>query len=305
VTISGKLGGSYTSNTSNTGVKTSGFAMQDGDVNFAAVEDLGGGLKAEVFMGIRLRGREVNTDGASDGIGARNATVGLTGAFGSVLVGAIAAPSGILAIGGAGAAGFKGVDDNGELLDAEVNSVDIFQYTTPKFSGVNAYVQLVDNIGDAATGGLEDTATTPSATVLGLNYANGPWLANFDTTSYKRNASTSTVDSRIRASGSYNFGIATLGLGYQTNDNTTTDVTQRLLGVNVPLSAAFSAGVNYVTRDTKTLATGVSAKNKGYETGVNYSLSKRTSIAASYRVINESSSDINQKFTRVRLMHSF
>ena len=34
VTINGKFGASYTSNTSNAGVKANGLAMQDGDVNF-------------------------------------------------------------------------------------------------------------------------------------------------------------------------------------------------------------------------------------------------------------------------------
>ena len=315
VTISGKLGAQFTSTQSNTGVKGTGFNVTDGDVNFAAVEDLGGGLKADVFMGIRLRGREINADAGSstafgdqaDGIGARNATIRLSGDFGSVLAGAISAPSGILAIGGAGAAGFKGVDDEGELLDAEVNSIDIFQYTTPTFlGGANAYLQIVDSIGDAAAGGLQRGAATPSATVLGLNFANGPIKANIDTTTYKRNASTTaTADSRLRLSASYDFGMAAVGFGYQTNDNTTTDVTQMLLGLNVPVTSALSAGINYVTRDTKTLATGAKVSNKGYETGINYSLSKRTTVAASYRFINEGAAARDATYTRVRLMHAF
>jgi len=305
VTISGKLGGSYTANTSNAGVKTSGFNMQDGDVNFTVVEDLGGGLKADVFMGIRLRGREANTDGAVDGIGSRNATVRLSGGFGSVLVGAVASPSGILAIGGAGATGFKGLDDGGELLDAEVNSLDILQYTTPTMSGFSGYVQFVDSIDNAGATGRESTATTMAATVFGANYANGPILANADTTSYKLNTSGGTAESRIRVSGSYNLGFMTAGLGYQTNNNTTTDVTQTVVGLNVPVNAQLSAAFNYAVRTTKTLSTSASASNKGYEAGVNYSLSKRTTVAASYRMINESSASINQKHTRVRLMHAF
>jgi len=306
VTITGKLGGSYTANTSNAGVKTSGFAMQDGDVNFVVAEDLGGGLKADVFMGIRLRGREVNTDGASDGIGSRNAHVRVTGGFGSVLIGAVASPSSILALGGAGAVGFKGVDDGGELLDAETNSIDLFQYTTPTMMGANAYVQFVDNIGNAATGGRESAATTPTATVFGLNYANGPIQANIDTTSFKINSSTTfTGESRVRASASYNLGVATVGFGYQTNNNTLTDVKQMVVGVNVPVNAQLSAAINYATRDTETLSTGATVTNKGYEAGVNYSLSKRTAVAVSYRLINEGASAIDQKHTRVRLMHSF
>ena len=305
VTINGKFGASYTSNTSNAGVKANGLAMQDGDVNFVVSEDLGGGMKADVFMGIRLRGREANTDGAVDGIGSRNASVSVSGGFGSVLVGAVASPSSILARGGAGAVGFKGMDDAGELLDAEVNSVELLQYTTPTFSGFSGYVQVVDSIGDAGNFGLENAALTPSANVIGVNYSAGPLSANFDSTSFKRNSSTSTADSRVRTSASYNLGVATIGFGYQTNDNTTTDVTQMVLGVNVPISGELSAAVNYASRDTKTLSTGVSAKNKGYEAGVNYSLSKRTAVAVSHRVIDEAASAINQKHTRIRLMHSF
>jgi len=305
VTISGKLGAQFVQETSNTGVKGNGFNIVDGDVNFAMVEDLGGGMKADAFMGIRLRGREVNTDGASDGIGARNAFVRLTGGFGSVMAGAVSSPSGILAIGGAGAAGFKGVDDAGELLDAETNSVDLFEYRTPSMNGLNAFVQSVDSIGDAGQSGVSTTAATPSATVFGLSYSNGPINALIDTTKFQRNASTSTADQRLRVSASYNLGVATVGLGYQTNDNTTTDVKQTLVGLNVPLNASLSAGINYVERNTKTLATNVTVKNKGYEAGVNYSLSKRTTIAASYRLINEGAFAIDQKLTRVRLMHAF
>ena len=310
VTINGKLGAQFVQERSNTGVKGSGFNIVDGDVNFVVVEDLGGGLKADAFLGIRLRGREANADAGTpadgaDGIGARNAFVRLTGGFGSVMAGAISAPSGILAIGGAGAAGFKGVDDAGELLDAEVNSVDLFEYRTPTMNGLNAFVQSVDSIGDAGQAGVSTAATTPSATVFGLSYSSGPIKALVDTTKFKRQASTSTADQRMRVSASYDLGVAAVGLGYQTNDNTLTDVKQTLVGLNVPLNASLSAGINYVERATKTLATGVTVKNKGYEAGVNYSLSKRTTIAASYRLINEGAFAIDQQFTRVRLMHAF
>ena len=304
VTINGKLGTQYSATTTNAGVKANGFNVSDGDVNFVVSEDLGGGLKADAFMGIRLRGREINSDGASDGIGARNATVSLSGGFGSVMVGAIAAGSGIAARGTAGQAGYNGLDHDGTLLDAEVNGVDIFSYTTPTFNGINAYIQIVDSIGDPGAGGLEAVNTLPSATVVGLNYSAGPLSANIDTTSFDRNASTSTADSRLRLSAQYNLGMAIVGFGYQTNDNTTTDVTQTVFGVSVPMGA-LSIGAAMSTRDTKTLSTGASVENKGYEIVANYNLSKRTSIAASYRTVNEGATTIDQKATRIRLMHSF
>lgn len=317
VTINGKFGYAYGSTTSNAGVKANGFFTSDGDVNFVAVEDLGGGLKAEAFMGIRLRGREANADAGSstavgdqaDGIGARNATVSLSGGFGSVMAGAVASGSGILARGTAGQAGYNGLDHDSTLMDAELNGIDLFQYTTPTFSGANAYIQIVDSIANPGAGGLEKASALPSATVVGLNYSAGPLSANIDTTSYDRNAApttavSGTADSRVRMSAQYNLGVATVGFGYQTNDNTTTDVKQSLVGVSVPFGA-FSVGAAIAQRDTKTLATGASVKNKGYEIVANYNLSKRTSIAASYRTVDEGDKTIDQKATRVRLMHAF
>jgi predicted porin len=289
------------------------------------VEDLGGGLKAEAFMGIRLRGREVNPDSPTastqiatqdqaDGIGARDSRITLSGGFGSVIVGAVASGSGILARGTAGQAGYNGLDsDTFLLIDPEVNGVDLFQYTTPTMSGVNAYIQVVDSIGNPGAGGLETAAKSSSAMVYGLNYANGPLSANIDTTSYKRNdvanavnwtTAAATADSRVRMSAQYDLGVAKVGFGYQTNDNTTTDAKQSIFGVSVPFGA-LSIGAAIAQRDTKTLATGASVKNKGYEIVANYDLSKRTSIAASIRSVNEGDKAFDAKATRVRLMHAF
>jgi predicted porin len=316
VTVSGKFGYSYIASQTNAGVKTSGFSATDGDVNFTAAEDLGNGLKATAFMGIRLRGREVNADAGSstahsdqaDGIGARDSRITLSGGFGSVTVGAVASGSGIL-LGNGGAGYLQGLDHDSTLVDAEVNGIDLFQYQTPTIAGFNAYVQVVDSIGNPGAGGLNAADKTVAATVVGINYAAGPIKANIDTTSYDRNTVASgavaeTADSRVRASASYDMGVATVGLGYQTNDNTTTDIKQMLMGVSIPMGA-ISLGANYATRDTKTISTGATVKNKGYEVGANYAFSKRTNLVASYRVVNEGNKDIDQKSTRVRLMHAF
>jgi hypothetical protein len=303
VTINGKLGAQYMATKSSAGAKTNGFNIVDGDVNFVMVEDLGGGLKASAFMGIRLRGREASSDGAVDGIGARNATISLSGGFGSVTAGAVAAGSGIMKFGTAGAV-LLGIDDTGLLMDKEVNSVDLFEYRTRSMSGLTGYVQLVDSISDAGGGGMGKTEAAMSATVAGVDYVNGPVAFSIDTTKYNRNLSAFTNDTRLRTSASYDLGVAKLGLGYQTNDNTLTDVKQTLIGVNVPMGA-FSIGLNWADRKTKTLATGLTAKNSGYEAGVNYALSKRTAIAASMGSIDVAGALNDQTFSRVRLMHSF
>ena len=151
VTISGKFGYQYSDTKTQAGVKANGFNTSDGDVNFSLTEDLGAGMSAQVFMGIRLRGREINADSGAasaavtvpagggtvpagsdqaDGIGARDSRITLAGPFGSITAGAVASGSGIVARGSAGAAGFQGLDHDSTLLDGELNGLDLFQYTT-------------------------------------------------------------------------------------------------------------------------------------------------------------------------------
>ena len=65
MTISGKLRFGYESATSAANAKTSGVGVTDGNVIFAAVEDLGGGLKATASMDVRVRGRDNATDAES------------------------------------------------------------------------------------------------------------------------------------------------------------------------------------------------------------------------------------------------
>lgn len=307
-TISGKFGYAYQAQTSATGAKSTGFLTSDGDVNFRASEDLGAGLKASVFMGIRLRGREVNSDGATDGIGARDGTITLDGGFGSLTVGAVASGSGIASRGTAGAPG-EGLDDDGEILDAETNGIDLLSYTTPSFGGASVYVQMVDSIGNPGAGGTETTSTVNSANVIGVNYSAGPISANIDSTKYANHATTTTSangnpESRVRMSVSYDLGMAKVGFGRQTNDNVLTDMTQTVYGVSVPMGA-LTLGVAYGKQTTKTIATGAEASNTGINWGANYALSKRTNVQLSYRVIDTAASTTDTKSTRVRLMHSF
>ena len=93
--VSGKFGFAYGAyNYTNTSgvitlVKRNGFEVTDGNVTFAASEDLGGGMKAGVSMDVRVRGRGVAASGTVDG---RDAYVYLSGGFGELKAGAVDAP---------------------------------------------------------------------------------------------------------------------------------------------------------------------------------------------------------------------
>ena len=122
VNLTGKFRFAYQAFNNGTGAanaKSNGFAVTDGDVVFAAVEDLGGGLKAGATMAVRVRGRATTSTASATAVVApattlagsasgapvdgRDATVFLMGGFGSLVGGAVEAANGIIGYGGAGA----------------------------------------------------------------------------------------------------------------------------------------------------------------------------------------------------------
>lgn len=324
VTLSGKLAFAYaTANSANdrvTGaeVKKNGLGVTDGDFVLTASEDLGGGMKATASMAVQSRGRDTDIKG-------RDASLNISGGFGTVTIGAVEAANGILGLGGAGAPvigmdGACGVaactttalpTTNGlarAALDAAGN-VDILQYTSPDFNGFKVAVAVLEGAGGLGAYGSESTAANQDATLLRVTYAGGPVAVMADYTNYGLNAVAVGADDRIRVSGSYDLGVVKLGAGYQTKKTTAATNNgnkQYILGVSAPVGAALTVGANYV-RNTQDAAVTV----KGYELGANYALSKRTGIQVAYQNLSESEANgvaaIGGSATtfRVRLMHSF
>ncbi len=305
VTISGKLRYAYESTKSATNAKANGLAVTDGDLNFVAVEDLGGGLKATASMAYVSRGRDTTISG-------RDASLSLAGGFGSVMIGSVEAGNGILGLGGAGAPVY-GLD-NGVTL-AGASNVDIIKYTLPAFNGFTLSVNATDATaattnaavtGTPATLGMGAAAATQDSTGLGLNYANGPLTVAADVTNYGTNAAVaastfSLQDSRTRISANYNLGVATVGAGFQTSSTTTNvDTKQQVFGVSVPMGA-FVLGA--VVASSKT--DGVTGTNKGTDLGVQYNLSKRTFLASHYQTTKAANATASASKFRVQLSHAF
>ncbi len=246
-------------------------------------------------MALKLRGRGTQ----SSVVDGRDATVFVSGAFGSITAGAIEAGNGIIGRASAGAPTIG--QDSGVTLDAAAN-VDILTYTTPALmAGLTATVMVLDSVGAPTADGLQAAAATQDATVFALNYANGPLSLGVDTTSLGQNASASTgTDSRVRMSVSYDLGVAKVGAGYQTK-KTYAGVkdTQTMVGVSMP-AGAWTLGATYAVRNNDVNTSDA----KGWELGANYAFSKRTAVQIATRdlSINGASS---ATATRVRLMHSF
>ena len=315
VTISGKLRYALESSETTTGAviyKGEGIARTDGDIVFTAVEDLGNGLKATANFAFQTGGRTIAA-------GNRDGNLILSGGFGAVAFGSIDASNGITGLGGAGAPVWGNLE--GPVLTDSGNN-DYFSYTTPTMSGFSAKLMVLEasNTTTAATGantfaGLDSASSTATqdATLIGLNYVNGPLTIAADMTDYGYNADVTVLNtSRTRISASYDLGVAKVGFGRESRDAkatpTSASVTtaDTIVGVSIPVGA-LTLGFNYATGKTATDAFTV----KGTELGAKYDLSKRTYVALQTQ--NVKNADIfGAKATtnsatrhRIQLAHSF
>lgn len=333
VTISGKFGVSGVKNEINGAANATAdgkknatnFGVTDGDVRFSGVEDIGGGLKADFSMEIRVRGR------GDSGSVYRNATIGLAHtAFGKVTTGSIEVGNGIKTRGWAGApigiANALEANGTNGPLGAYANS-DILQYTSPELiKGLTVSALRAENIGTPgqaiATSTAVNTITRGSAAnTLGVSFTDGPISAGADYTIFNKNAATNAAKeaTRIRVSGSYDLGVAVVGAGYEKNSDmadTTGTTTLPLVtaaarnkanytaGVKVPLGA-FTLGAVYAKSEaTKSQATAFAAA--AYGLAAQYDFSKRTNVNYTFLKQSESNDkDFEGNRHQLRLMHSF
>jgi len=277
-TITGNYTFGWAQTTGGGVASASGLGTDTSDVNFAASEDLGGGMKASAKMGISgaHRGNAVTGNTASVSIGSSAFT--LTG-------GTIESTNGLLAIGSSGASGY-GLDC--KSISGSSN-IDIISLSVPLSSALTLGANYVDRgTGDTGLGlGTSGAASAQPSAGLSLTYAGGPLALKGDYTSWTRlNDATVTSNAnknRIRLSAAYDFGVARLSAGYSNLSRDTAagvstngTVTETLLGLKVP-AGALTFGLDYAVGTV----TGQD-DTSGYSLGVQYDLSKRTNISTSY-----------------------
>jgi hypothetical protein len=312
------------------GTKKAGLLQTDGSISISAKEDLGGGMTLSGSTTVDLKGRS--------SVNAENASLTLSGDFGSLALGSIEFGNGILGLGGAGSAG-RGLD-NGVALDGGTNA-DYIQFKTPALmEGLTAKLSR----GEVGPGAGDGAA---QSTGIGVDYSAGALTVAADTTSYSHPAAkavtaTSAVcaatdgsigtaaahgtdcgtglrmlaagnaalteaealakqaDSRMRLSFSYDLGAAKVGYGYQKKSykGTGKDNTQTVMGLNVPMGA-MSVGLAMSSQQTEG-----GVKTKGRDFSINYALSKRTSLNLSSMNVKAQGA-VADTYTRLRLKTTF
>ena len=245
-------------------------------INIVTVEDLGGGLRGGFDS--QMRFNSATGDRASAGTGAalfHGANVYVGGGFGTVRMGKIIEASNCAYDPWActGGAGLSAGSTTGGLIAAQTIA-NAVSYNTPTIGGFSASYNT------------SVSARANERSVLSLNYAAGPLTAQFLQSKGTPNTAGDVVggtpaitDAQAKGTSigaSYNFGVANVSVFNAKTENaagaTTADITG--LGLTVPMGAVtLLAGM---TQD-KQKASNLDGRTA---VGVNYALSKRTTLGA-------------------------
>jgi hypothetical protein len=241
-------------------------------ININVAEDLGGGLRGGFDSQIRFNASngDRNSSGAGNAL-FHTANTYLTGGFGTARIGSIV-EAGTCAFdpwactGGAALQAGTGISGIGGATSVK----QAVQYTTPTVNGFSANY----------TASL--SARTNERQTLGVNYANGPLaltainIKGSGNSAADGTAITDTATSQRAIGASYDFGVARLSLLNTVSKGvggaTSADVMS--IGATVPMGAyTLLAGFNKDDRAAANADTKIAV-------GVNYALSKRTTLGA-------------------------
>jgi predicted porin len=278
--------GNATTNVINSG------GLSGSRIGFKGVEDLGGGLKALFTLEYGL-----NADNKDSALGAGAATrqsfVGLTGGFGTVVAGSLQTAGYDFAcannpVGGSALDAYHKVGSLGTtrtLLSCghDGRASNAFAYISPSFGGFTAAWNHA-RVTEAA--GAQATRKDASANLLAATYANGPIGVNFVYS--KISAAHTAASDDVKEwglGGSYNLGVAKIGLQYQQNDNAIANGKNKKWGINA--AAPVGAGaVVFAYAKGKVNETAANDNPKSWTLAYTHSLSKRTTAYAGYNRVS-------------------
>jgi predicted porin len=267
VSLTGALGFDYGRHAGTTGFENADAGSTN--LAFTSIEDLGGGLKAKVYMQQRYNA----TSGAnanSSGRALQNVYLNLSGGFGSISYGRILTGN----LGAFDAFGEYGTNSGqyGDIENVGNRHDNVIAYSSPKFNGLS--VDLATTVNPGAT---------PEYSYARITYSAGPFAASYGQDKNVANVATGTN----KAIGlSYDLKSAKVFL--LNGDNM--GVKNTVVGVAVPMGKATlkasttsgdsdritSVGADYALSKTTGLFADFASKGAGASS--NYRLGFRTSF---------------------------
>jgi hypothetical protein len=289
-TVGNKIFGGTTANaatntTNAVAANGKGFAVTDANLKLAAVEDLGGGLKASFDYTLEtaaFRGAPATRADSGMAVSGGFGSVAMRNTRSSDLLASIASPAISLP---------DGLYDGLTILTR--GNIDTVAYTSPKINGFTGSVTYAEGNDGAIN---VPTADTKTSNILGLNYANGPLSASVALKSNSLGAGSTVKKSQSEFAVSYDLGVAKVSYAY--DDKTTTATTAKAangFSVTVPVGA-ISFGAQMFSRGDL----------KQTEFGASYAFSKRTALnVATGKLAGSATAANNGTQSRVQLKHTF
>ena len=297
VTLYGRLNTTLESQKAN-GVRNTVMENNSSRFGFKGEEDIGGGMKA-LF---RLEGGVASDTGATTGgaLFGREATVGLSGGFGTVRLGRQAYLPAYLAT-----ADYVSMHnhDTGSSADAlfggfyiDSRQSNSISYTTPNISGFTLEIAQ----------GLNEKANVPDTSVRRKNQTD--IAANYDAGPLHLGAGYEKIgdDKLLALRALYEFGALTVG-GYLERDDFITLGTRN----NVRVSAMYTVGASEFHANVGSagkFSKVADSKAQQYTLGYNYNLSKRTKVYGYFTRLNDNAGKVyggDFNSTAVGIRHNF
>jgi len=330
VTLSGLLDVSYhtiSGNGTTAATKAQSVGTSVGsatsNITFNAVEDLGGGMRAQAFYSIDPR-NFVN-DGAA--LGRHESYVGITGGFGQIRLGSINTAS----LGAFGASSPLGTATGSAFAWIESASGGAVRfnrsvrYDTPAMGGFRASLTYAPGNDDAnaaaVTAASSQIASAQEVTDLGLTYTAGP--LNIAFSNLQRFAVTVGTASQAKSTynviaANYTMGAARVFVGYGDGDKssqtpTTVNIVTTTGGLDSKVTrvgATYTMGAMTLLGQYATAEIGTGAKRTATGLRADYALSKRTVAYGAYEAYDHGAAvaaGLGQKINTlaVGVRHSF
>ncbi len=287
-------------------------------INISAVEDLGGGLKAQAFYGIDPRAMFNNS---ANVLGRHEMYLGLSGGFGSIKLGspntaALSAHGAGQVFGTATGSAYANITTASGSAVRFNNSV---RYDTPAMAGFSASVNYAPG-NDDATAQTTTLAAAPKVTDVGLAYTNGPLNIN-----YSHLSRSAVVAATAAAQAAGNTGIAavtaaakstykTFGINYKIGDlkvlygngkgdkSAASDTDSKL----TTMGASYTMGATTLLVGSAKTTLGTAAARKATGLRIDQELSKRTVAYVAYESYDSGATSANKTTTTaVGVRHSF
>lgn len=263
-------------------------------IGFKGTEDLGNGLKA-VFLLEQGFNMDTGTNTTSNGMFNRQAYVGLTGGFGTVVGGTLQTPhytfvSSLDPFAGGTIGRYSNVYSPVSATEYEFNPYDPVRlnnavaYVSPSFGGFSVTTAFSNN----ANGNEKSASNSANDTVYAVlgKYEKGPVAVGLNY-HYIAVGSTALVDNIQSATlgGSYDFKVAKLMALYSWTDVNATGLDHKInnymVGATVPMGK-FVGKASYIYSDGSTLIR--DAQQLAF--GLDYNLSKRTTLYSAYSYVD-------------------